>query len=1435
NGTLTLNADGSFDYTHDGSETTSDSFTYKVNDGTVNGDTVTVSFTITPQNDAPVAVADAYTFDEGSTNTVVVGTGVLANDSDADGDAITAILVSDVSNGTLTLNADGSFSYTHDGSETTSDSFTYKVNDGTVDGNTVTVSLTINPVNDAPVAVADSYTFDEGSTNNVAAGTGVLANDSDTDGDAITAILVSDVSNGTLTLNADGSFSYTHDGSETTSDSFTYKVNDGTVDGNTVTVSLTINPVNDAPVAVADSYTFDEGSTNNVAAGTGVLANDSDADGDAITAVLVSDVSNGTLTLNADGSFTYTHDGSATTSDSFTYKVNDGTVDGNTVTVDITINPAAGGGNTAPVAVADAYTVENGSTNNITAASGVLANDSDADGDAITAILVSDVSNGTLTLNADGSFDYTHDGSETTSDSFTYKVNDGTVDGNTVTVTLTITPQNDAPVAVADAYTFDEGSSNTVAVATGVLANDSDADGDAITAILVSDVSNGTLTLNADGSFDYTHDGSETTSDSFTYKVNDGTVDGNTVTVDITINTAAGGGNTAPVAVADAYTVENGSTNNITAASGVLTNDSDADGDVITAILVSDVSNGTLTLNADGSFTYIHDGSATTSDSFTYKVNDGTEDGNTVTVDITINPAAGGGNTAPVAVADAYTVENGSTNNITAASGVLANDSDADGDAITAILVSGVTNGTLTLNANGSFTYTHDGSATTSDSFTYKVNDGTEDGNTVTVDITINPAAGGGNTAPVAVADAYSVENGSTNNITAASGVLANDSDADGDVITAILVSDVSNGTLTLNADGSFTYTHDGSATTSDSFTYKVNDGTEDGNTVTVDITINPAAGGGNTAPVAVADAYSVENGSTNNITAASGVLANDSDADGDVITAILVSDVSNGTLTLNADGSFTYTHDGSATTSDSFTYKVNDGTEDGNTVTVDITINPAAGGGNTAPVAVADAYSVENGSTNNITAASGVLANDSDADGDVITAILVSDVSNGTLTLNADGSFTYIHDGSATTSDSFTYKVNDGTEDGNTVTVDITINAAAGGGNTAPVAVADTYTVENGSTNNITAASGVLANDSDADGDAITAILVSGVTNGTLTFNADGSFTYTHDGSATTSDSFTYKANDGELDGNTVTVTITINAAANAAPIADDENEQVLRGGTVVINIADGDWDPDGDLDINTITLMSEPQHGMWAMAGGMVEYTHDGSESDQDQFTYQVYDKTGLVSNLATVTIDILEGNQPPVANDDAAAVSFGEVVLINVAENDQDPDGKLDLATIEVVDQPSFGTVSINNDGTVAYLHEGDQVSTDQFTYTIRDEEGNISNVATVTITIRPEEDEPVEVPNAFTPDGDGVNDTWEIPDIVKYPNNMVKVFNRWGNKVAEIKGYNNTTRVWDATAEVQYQLGNEKVPAGTYFYMIDLGDGKETLSGFVVVSR
>ncbi|HEX2244566.1 MAG TPA: Ig-like domain-containing protein, partial [Gammaproteobacteria bacterium] len=178
--------------------------------------------------------------------------GVLANDTDANGDSLTAILVSGPSHAaSFSLQPSGGFSYTHDGSEAASDSFTYRASDGIASSNVTTVTIGIAPINDAPVANNDSYVVDQSGTLNTPS-PGVLTNDTDADGDSLVAILLSGPSNAAFfALGPGGAFSYIHNGSATTGDSFTYRVSDGATFSNIATVSINITPVNQPPVANA--------------------------------------------------------------------------------------------------------------------------------------------------------------------------------------------------------------------------------------------------------------------------------------------------------------------------------------------------------------------------------------------------------------------------------------------------------------------------------------------------------------------------------------------------------------------------------------------------------------------------------------------------------------------------------------------------------------------------------------------------------------------------------------------------------------------------------------------------------------------------------------------------------------------------------------------------------------------------------------------------------------------------------------------------------------------------------------------------------------------------------------------------------------------------------------------------------------------------------
>lgn len=436
-------------------------------------------------------------------------------------------------------------------------------------------------------------------------------------------------------------------------------------------------------------------------------------------------------TISADGTLSFTPASNAYGTATVTVQLHDngGTANGGTdtsATQTFTINVTSV--NDAPAATADTYSTAENAPLSI-AASGVLSNDTDVEGDSLAAVLVNGPSHGTLTLNANGSFVYTPSANYNGPDSFTYRANDGVVDSNITTVSLVVTPVNYAPVAVADSYTTAE-DTNLSVVANGVLTNDTDADADLLSARLVSGPSHGTLVFNPNGSFSYSPNANYNGPDSFTYRANDGTLDSGIATVNLSVAAV----NDAPTANSESYSTAEGTILTVMPG-GVLSNDVDVDGDPLRAILVSGPSHGSLTLNADGSFIYNPLAYYNGPDSFTYRANDGSTDSNVVTVNIAVTPV----NDPPVATLDSYQTNQGTALTVTATNGVLANDRDVDGDVLTAAVVTTTTNGTLVLNPNGSFTYTPQAGFAGIDSFTYLASDGLLSSNLVTVTIDIKP------------------------------------------------------------------------------------------------------------------------------------------------------------------------------------------------------------------------------------------------------------------------------------------------------------------------------------------------------------------------------------------------------------------------------------------------------------------------------------------------------------------------------------------------------------------------------------------------------------------------------------------------------------------------------------------------------------------------
>lgn len=431
-GTLELESSGAFVYTPDPNFEGIDGFIYRADDGTSSSLLAVVTIHVNDSHSAPVAIEDSYVLLEDQSLDIDATMGVLANDSDADADPLTAVLVEGPANGTLTLNDDGSFTYTPAENFNGSDSFSYQASDGSQLSEEVVVAISVTAVNDVPVATNDFYETNEDQALVVGVESGVLANDSDSDGSALTALLVDGTADGSLSLNPDGSFSYTPNANFNGIDAFSYQVSDGTTTGDLVVVELVVNAINDAPTIVDDAYTT-HGSPLVVDEVAGVLANDSDIDGDLLTAELVEGPANGTLVFNADGSFTYTPNDGYAGPDAFSYVASDGVE-----SVQAMVSIQVPSGNVRPVAKNDKFLVDPAETFTVDAARGVLANDTGSNSNSLEAELFRGPQHGTLTLHADGSFEYAPMAGYSGTDAFFYRATAGELSSRLAIVQLNI-------------------------------------------------------------------------------------------------------------------------------------------------------------------------------------------------------------------------------------------------------------------------------------------------------------------------------------------------------------------------------------------------------------------------------------------------------------------------------------------------------------------------------------------------------------------------------------------------------------------------------------------------------------------------------------------------------------------------------------------------------------------------------------------------------------------------------------------------------------------------------------------------------------------------------------------------------------------------------------------------------------------------------------
>jgi len=710
--------------------------------------------------------------------------------------------------------------------------------------------------------------------------------------------------------------------------------------------------------------------------------------------------------------------------------------------------------------------------------------------------------------------------------------------------------------------------------------------------------------------------------------------------------------NVAPEAGDDSYTTAFDTALNVNVNNGVLSTDTDADGDDLTAAIASGPSNGTVDLSDNGSFVYTPDAGFSGDDSFTYTADDGNGGTDEATVTVTVEAAPPPVNVAPEAGDDSYTTAFDTALNINANNGVLSTDTDADGDTLTAAIATGPSNGTVDLSDNGSFVYTPDAGFSGDDSFTYTAADGNGGTDEATVTVTVEAAPPPVNVAPEAGDDSYTTAFDTALNVNANNGVLSTDTDADGDDLTAAIASGPSNGTVELSDNGSFVYTPDAGFSGDDSFTYTADDGNGGTDEATVTVTVEEEPVPENVAPEAGDDSYTTAFDTALNINANNGVLSTDTDADGDDLTAAIATGPSNGTVDLSDNGSFVYTPDAGFSGDDSFTYTAADGNGGTDEATVTVTVEEEPVPENVAPEAGDDSYTTAFDTALSINANNGVLSTDTDADGDDLTAAIATGPSNGTVDLSDNGSFVYTPDAGFSGDDSFTYTAADGNGGTDEATVTVTVEEEPVPENVAPEAGDDSYTTAFDTALNINANNGVLSTDTDADGDDLTAAIATGPSNGTVNLSDNGSFVYTPDAGFSGDDSFTYTAADGNGGTDEATVTVAVEAditpppPTNVAPEAGDDSYTTAFDTALSINANNGvlSTDTDADGDDLTAAIATGPSNGTVDLSDdGSFVYTPNAGFVGTDSFTYQASDGEEN-SNVATVNIAVA-GDVTPV----------------------------------------------------------------------------------------------------------------------------------------------------------------------------------------------
>ncbi|HHF0551141.1 TPA: tandem-95 repeat protein [Vibrio antiquarius] len=1277
NGTVSVNPDGSVTYTPNDNYHGTDSFTYIVTSGGVSEST-TVSVDVTPVNDAPVAKDDTAITDEDTPVTI----DVLPNDTDIDGEKLSIESASvPKEQGTVEV-VDGKLVFTPAENFNGDAEITYIVTDGQLTDE-AKVTVTVNPVNDAPtikVDAVESITEDAVSTDTVVAT--LTVRDTDTPEDQLTVSLENN-SNGYFVLVGDevkltqaGVDAVNNDELNLKDLTISASVSDGVNPTANDSDSLIVNRVNDAPTvenAIADqvlsedfdAYTID---LNEVFKDSDSSLEFSVSGNNNIQVSIVNGVANITPTADWNGS------------EILTFTATDPSGESISQTVNFTVAPVAD-------IVADKATVVEDTATVIK----VLGNDTfDGDDKVVSLDTNKGPANGTVSVNPDGAVTYIPDDNYVGKDTFTYVVTSGGVSEST-TVEVNVTPVNDAPVAKDDTAITDEDTPVTI----DVLPNDTDVDGDKLSIQSASvPEAQGKVEI-VDGKLVFTPAENFNGDTEITYTITDGALT-DQATVNVTVNavndTPAVESNLADQTLAEdftPYTIDlNTAFSDVDNVDGELTFSVSGNSNVNVSI-----ENGIATISPTADWNG--------SEILTFTATDPSGESVSQTVNFTVAPVADIEADKATVVEDTPTIIK-----------VLGNDTfEGDDKVVSLDTNNGPANGTVSVNPDGSVTYTPNDNYHGADSFTYIVTSGgVSESTTVNVDVT--PV----NDAPVATNDNAVTDEDTPVTID----VLPNDTDIDGDKLSIDSASVPSDqGTVEI-VDGKLVFTPAENFNGDAEITYTVTDGTLTDQAM-VNVTVN-----------AVNDTPEVESNIADQTLAEDftpySINLNTAFSDVDNVDGELSFSVSgnNNVLVSIENGIATISPTADWNGSEILTFTATDPSGESVSQTVNFTVTPVAD-------IVADKATVVEDTPTIIK----VLGNDTfEGDDKVVSLDTNNGPANGTVSVNSDGSVTYTPNDNYHGTDSFTYIVTSGgVSESTTVNVDVTPV------NDAPVAKDDTAVTDEDTPVTID----VLPNDTDVDGDTLSIQSASvPETQGTVEI-IDGKLVFTPAENFHGDAEITYTVTDGSLT-DQATVNVTVNAVNDTPVVESNIADQTLAEDftpyTVDLNTAFSDVDNvDGELTFS----VSGNSNIQVAIVNGIATFTPTADWNGSEILTFTATDPSGeSVSQTVNFTV-------APVADivADKATVVEDTATTIKVLDNDTF-EGDDKVVSLDTNNGPVNGTVSVNPDGSITYTPNDSYHGTDSFTYIVTS--GGVSESTTVNVDVTPVNDAPVATNDTAITDED-----------------------------------------------------------------------------------